>query len=103
VEPEELADLTVEVSVLSDPWPVEDPGTIETGRHGLILSQGSHRGLLLPQTATEYGWDRETFLAQACRKSGLPPDAWKKGATIEAFTAQIFQAGPGHLAVNGGA
>ena len=48
------------------------------------------RGLLLPQVAVEYGWDRETFLRQTCQKAGLPIDAWQNGATIEAFTAEIF-------------
>jgi AMMECR1 domain-containing protein len=56
----------------------------------LVISQGGRRGLLLPQVPTENGWDRETFLEQSCRKAGLPGDAWRKGAGIEAFTAEVF-------------
>jgi len=51
---------------------------------------GGHRGLLLPQVATEHHWDRTTFLEQTCRKAGLANDAWRKGASIEAFTAEVF-------------
>ncbi len=60
------------------------------GKHGLILSRGNRRGLLLPQVATEYRWDREEFLRNACLKAGLPQDDWKKGATIEVFEAVVF-------------
>jgi uncharacterized protein len=63
---------------------------VVVGRHGLIVSQAGHRGLLLPQVPVEHGWDRITFLEQTCRKAGLAPDAWKSGATIEAFTAEVF-------------
>jgi AMMECR1 domain-containing protein len=49
-----------------------------------------YRGLLLPQVPIEHHWDRETFLDQTCRKAGLPPDAWRKGAIIEGFTAEVF-------------
>jgi hypothetical protein len=61
-----------------------------------MISHGGHRGLLLPQVPLEWGWDRETFLAQTCRKAGLPDDQWKKGAKLEAFTAEVFgEATPG--------
>jgi uncharacterized protein (TIGR00296 family) len=66
------------------------PEDVEVGRHGLLLSQYGRRGLLLPQVPLEWGWDRETFLSETCRKAGLPPDAWQHGATIEAFTAEVF-------------
>jgi AMMECR1 domain-containing protein len=49
--------------------------------------------LLLPQVPAEHGWDLKTFLEQTCRKAGLPPDAWEHGATLEAFTAEIFGEG----------
>jgi len=91
------------VSILTEPREVESPGEVIPGRHGLIIAQDSQKGLLLPQTATEYGWDRETFLAHACRKAGLPADAWRRGARIEIFEAQVVQAGPGRFAMNGGA
>ena len=55
---------------------------------------GAHRGLLLPQVATEYNWDRETFLAHTCVKAGLPPDAWQTGARIFTFEAQVFSEQP---------
>jgi uncharacterized protein (TIGR00296 family) len=63
---------------------------VEVGRHGLLISLAGLRGLLLPQVPTERNWDRITFLEQTCRKAGLPPDAWQRGAVIEAFTAEVF-------------
>ena len=86
---EEARRLEVSLSVLSRLFPIEPEG-LEVGRHGLIISKGVRRGLLLPQVPQEYGWDREMFLAQTCRKAGLGPDAWRKDATIEAFTAEVF-------------
>jgi AmmeMemoRadiSam system protein A len=92
VDPSELNELDVEVSVLG---PLEiidagDPSAIEIGRHGLVVEQGRHRGLLLPQVAPEWGWGREEFLAHTCRKAGLPPDAWRRGATVYRFDAEVF-------------
>jgi hypothetical protein len=101
VLPEEMPELTVEVSILTPPRPIENPEEVEVGRHGVVITQGTRRGLLLPQAAVEYGWDRETALSYACRKAGLPPDAWKTGARIEVFEALIFAAAPGHSTLNG--
>ncbi len=89
VTKEEAPRLEVSLSVLSRLFPIS-PEAVEVGRHGLIISLGGRRGLLLPQVAVEQGWDRETFLEQTCRKAGLPLDAWRKGATIEAFSAEVF-------------
>ncbi|HSY92066.1 MAG TPA: AmmeMemoRadiSam system protein A [Candidatus Binatus sp.] len=85
----EAPDLEIELSILSPPQPIA-PEAIEIGRHGLLITLLGMRGLLLPQVPTEHHWDRTTFLEQTCRKAGLPLDAWQKGATIEAFTAEIF-------------
>jgi AmmeMemoRadiSam system protein A len=85
----ELGRLALEISVLS-PMIEIAPKEVVVGRHGLMVSYGNHRGLLLPQVALEWGWDRETFLAQSCRKAGLAADSWKKGAKLEAFTAEVF-------------
>lgn len=90
VTPADVAELDIEVSVLAPLEPVTDPATIEVGRHGLVVQQGWHKGLLLPQVATEQRWDRETFLSQACRKAGLPLDAWRHGAEIFRFEAEVF-------------
>ena len=89
VTAEEAPRLKVEISVLSPLVPIaaED---IEAGRHGLVVTLGSRRGLLLPQVAVEFGWDAATFLQETCHKAGLPPDAWERGAIIEAFTAEVF-------------
>lgn len=92
---EEAPHLAVELSILSPPQPIQ-PQEIEIGRHGLLISQHGHRGLLLPQVPMEHAWDRTAFLEQACRKAGLPLDAWQKGATIEAFTAEVFGEKSGH-------
>ena len=85
----EARELEIELSILSPPQPIS-ADAVEIGRHGLLITMVRHRGLLLPQVPTEHNWDRTTFLEQTCRKAGLPLDAWQKGATIEAFTAEIF-------------
>ncbi len=89
LEEEELRDVDIEISVMSllKPIAAED---VVVGKHGLMITKSGRRGLLLPQVAPEWGWDRETFLSQTCVKAGLPPDAWKEGAKIEAFTAEVF-------------
>jgi AmmeMemoRadiSam system protein A len=89
VTKEEASDLEIQLSILSPPRPIE-PAEIEIGRHGLLVSWQGRRGLLLPQVPSEQGWDRITFLEQTCRKAGLPRDTWRKGATLEAFTAEVF-------------
>ena len=86
---QEATELNVSLSILSRLSPIQ-PEEVQVGRHGLVVSRGLHRGLLLPQVPVECGWDRETFLSQTCRKAGLPSDAWRSGATLEAFTAEIF-------------
>jgi uncharacterized protein len=92
---EEMAGLDVEISVLSPMCPIKSIDEIQVGRDGLYLERGPYRGLLLPQVATEYGWDRRTFLKQTCIKAGLPPDAWEDPATrIFIFSAQILQESP---------
>lgn len=86
----ELAAIAVEISVLTPEREVRAIDEIEIGRHGLIIEDGARRGLLLPQVATEHRWDRETFLAHACLKASLPADAWRLGARILVFEAQVF-------------
>jgi len=85
----EARELEIELSILSPPQPISAEA-VEIGRHGLLISLAGHRGLLLPQVPMEHNWDRTTFLEQTCRKAGLPLDAWKNGAAIEAFTAEVF-------------
>ena len=92
VRPSELDEIDVEVSVLGpleeiDPF---DPAAIVIGVHGLVVERGYRRGLLLPQVATELNWDRETFLAHTCLKAGLPADAWRSGAKVYRFAAEVF-------------
>jgi uncharacterized protein len=86
---DEARQLKIELSVLSPPAPISAE-EVEVGRHGLLISMVGQRGLLLPQVPAERNWDRITFLEQTCRKAGLPPDAWQRGAVIEAFSAEVF-------------
>lgn len=85
----EVGHLRIEISVLSPLTPVR-PADVVPGVHGLLIRKGEHRGLLLPQVALEQGWDRERFLSQVCVKAGLARDAWKKGAELYSFTADVF-------------
>ncbi len=86
---EEAPGLDVSLSILS-PLQVIKPEDVEIGVHGLVVFQDGRRGLLLPQVPVEHQWDRVTFMQQTCRKAGLPLDAWQHGATLEAFTAEVF-------------
>lgn len=88
---EELDETEIEISVLSLPKPVKDTKEIEVGKHGIVISKGLHKGLLLPQVPVEWNWDLETYLCHGCLKAGLEEDEWKKGdCRIEIFSAQVF-------------
>ena len=87
---DELDGTEIEISVLSPPLPIDVPEKVEVGVHGIIVSRGIHKGLLLPQVPVEHGWDRETYLRHGCLKAGLGPGEWRTGAKIEVFTAQVF-------------
>ncbi len=86
---EEALELEISLSILSSLRPIQ-PEEVEIGRHGLLISRGPNRGLLLPQVPVEHHWDRVTFLEQTCRKAGLPLNAWQTGAQLEVFTAEVF-------------
>jgi AmmeMemoRadiSam system protein A len=91
LSPGELGHLELEISVMGPIERLTSIDDIVVGRDGLIISRGPYAGLLLPQVATEYGWDRETFLEQTCRKAGLPRDAWRaQDCRIEKFSALVF-------------
>jgi uncharacterized protein len=92
---DEVADLDLEISVLSPMSQIKNIEEIQVGRDGLYIEREPNRGLLLPQVATEYGWDRPTFLKQTCLKAGLPPDAWEDpSARIFIFSANILHEPP---------
>jgi AmmeMemoRadiSam system protein A len=87
----DLPGLTIDVSVLAPARRISGSAEIELGRHGLEIRRGARRGLLLPQVATDHDLDRETFLAETCRKAGLPAGAWREADTeIWAFEAEVF-------------
>jgi len=90
VTPDEVPSLHIEISVLSAPAEIA-PEQIVIGEHGVLITQGRRRGLLLPQVPATWNWDRKQFLEETCVKAGLPQDAWQKGARIEAFTAEVFE------------
>jgi AmmeMemoRadiSam system protein A len=88
---EELKNIHIEISVLSPLKLINNVNEIEVGKHGLYIRRGDYSGLLLPQVATSYMWNREEFLRQTCLKAGLSPNTWKeKGTDIYIFSAQIF-------------
>jgi len=88
---EELPEIEIEISVLSELKKIENIEEIEVGKHGILMRRGFNSGLLLPQVATEYNWTREEFLRHTCLKAGLPPDAWKdKKTQIYIFSAEVF-------------
>ncbi|HJJ52958.1 MAG TPA: TIGR00296 family protein [Methanocorpusculum sp.] len=97
VDKDELKKIKVEVTVLTQPSPLEGepnarPSAVIVGKHGLIAEMNGHSGLLLPQVATEYNWTSEEFLGETCNKAGLPHNAWKNAScSILTFEGQIFK------------
>ncbi len=87
---EELDELSIEISVLTPMRRVENATEVEVGRHGVLIVKGNHRGVLLPQVATEHGLEREGFLDETCLKAGLEPGAWRHDAEIYVFEATVF-------------
>ena len=94
---DDLPGVAFEISVLGPPSPMERIEALELGRHGIIVSSGARRGLLLPRVATDHGMSVAEFLDAGCRKAALPPGAWRTSAvTVELFTAEVFcEATPG--------
>ncbi len=91
LKPGELDEVDLEISVLTPMRRIGDPAEVEVGRHGVYVVNGPYRGVLLPQVATEQGWDRETFLDHTCLKAGLDPGCWRSPQTeIYVFSAEVF-------------
>lgn len=88
----ELGELSIEISILGPLERIDPlaPGAVIVGTHGLVVEEGRHRGLLLPQVASERGWTAETFLDHTCIKASLPADAWRSGAAVYRFEAEVF-------------
>jgi AmmeMemoRadiSam system protein A len=92
VTADELSEIEIEVSLLTEPVAITGPGEVEIGRHGLIVAGRGRRGLLLPQVAAEHGWTASEFLAQTCLKARLSADAWRQpGILLQAFEAEIVE------------
>jgi AmmeMemoRadiSam system protein A len=91
VRPDELRNVAIELTVLHPRRRIAGPDELEVGRHGILVVRGRHRGILLPQVATQYGWNARTFLEYGCQKAGLEPDAWTDPDTeLYVFEAQVF-------------
>jgi AmmeMemoRadiSam system protein A len=92
VSQKELDEIRIDITVLSPLESVDDPLTLEIGRHGLYIASGGKRGVLLPQVATQHGWSIKTFLEQTCLKAGLRKNAWKdSGTQVSGFSALIIE------------
>lgn len=96
IRPDEVAQLTAGVSVLSELTPIANPLDIELGVHGIYITRGHSAGCFLPEVATETGWSKEEFLSRCCQgKAGMPADAWRQpGTTVYVFTSEKFSDGP---------
>jgi len=90
MKPADLSDFSLEISVLSPLQLIQSVEEIKVGVHGIYLIKGAAHGVLLPQVAVEYGWDRETFLRHTCLKAGLPENSWQKECEIYLFSAEVF-------------
>jgi AmmeMemoRadiSam system protein A len=89
---DEVSSTQIEISILTQLEQISRPEEIEVGKHGLVVEQGHNRGLLLPQVAVEYNWQRGVFLEHTCQKAGLPADAWQEPDTrIYVFSAEVFR------------
>lgn len=87
----DLGGLLIEVSILGPLQPCPGPDQLEIGRHGVVVDAGARHGVLLPQVAVEHHWTSPEFVVQVCRKAGLRPDAWRHGARLFTFEAEVFR------------
>jgi AmmeMemoRadiSam system protein A len=95
ITPDEISQIRLEISILSTLEPVTEIHSLKVGVHGLHVSCGEKRGVLLPQVATEYGWDMETFLGQVCLKAKLNQEAWRSpGTRTSCFTTVVIEEEP---------
>ena len=91
LESSELKEVDIEISAMTPLKKIKDVSEVEVGKHGLYMKRGMQSGLLLPQVATEWGWDRDKFLEHTCLKAGIAADAWKDEETeIFIFSAEVF-------------
>ncbi len=90
---DELADMHLEISVLTPLRLARSPEDVVVGRHGVMIRKAGRGGLFLPQVPEEQGWDRDEYLSTLCwMKAGLPADAWRKpGAQLYLFEAEVFE------------
>ena len=90
VEPAELREIEIEISLLTPLRRIDGPAAVVIGRDGVLLRKAGRSAVFLPQVATEQGWDRDTMLTHLCRKAGLPPDAWQQDCELFVFQAEVF-------------
>jgi len=91
VTKEELREIDIEISVMSPLEKIKSVDEIVIGKHGVLIKKGGRQGLYLPQVPVEQGWNLEQYLESLCfEKAGLPRDAWKEGAEIYIYSAQVF-------------
>jgi len=91
VRQSEIKNLSIEISILTEPFSLNSYEEIEIGKHGLILEEKGRRGLLLPQVPIEHKMNREQYLDAICQKTGFQPGYWKtKQLKLNAFTATVF-------------
>ena len=90
VTPDELPGLKIEISVLTPMEPIGGPDDIVIGKHGVVMRKYMRSAVFLPQVAPEQGWNVEQMLTHLSMKAGLPPQAWREGATFSVFEAQVF-------------
>lgn len=95
---DDLKKVIFEVNILSElvrlrtNHPTSYPRMIKIGVDGLIVSNGQHRGILLPEVAVEWKWNAEEFITQCSLKAGLYPDAWLDSDTkVYKFRSEIYR------------
>ncbi len=86
----DLDNFEIDISVLSPLERITSVDEIIVGTHGIYIVKGNYRGVLLPQVASEYGWDRDEFLRHTCIKAGLPENAWQGECELYIFSALVF-------------
>lgn len=91
VTPGELGSLLIKISILTQMRPVESLDEVIIGRDGLLIVGDRRRGLLLPEVAVTYDWNREEYIRFLCQKAGLPVDAWPRRARLFAFGVESFE------------